>query len=63
MMEVTIMKEETYVQVKDSDGQDYLCPVTAATTSGAADRNDHSDCVEKDVTQRYSGNFSVNKND
>lgn len=56
------MKEESYVPVKDSDGHEYLCPVTAAEASETADGNDHSDCVEKDVTQRYSGNFSVNNN-
>jgi hypothetical protein len=55
------MKDETYIPVKDSDGQDYLCPVTTVTASEKPARGAHADCVEKDVTERYSGNFSVKK--
>ena len=54
------MNEATYVPVKDGDGYEYLCPVTAAATfEAAADGSDHSDCVEKDVVERYSGNIEI----
>lgn len=53
-----MMANEDYTPVKDDDGKDYLCPVAAPAEPENADTA-FSDCVEKNVTERYSGNFNV----
>lgn len=55
------MKEETYIPVKDDDGREYFCPATPEAPPGGSARDGHADCVEKNVTERYSGNFSVTR--
>jgi len=52
------MKNENYAPAKDSHGKEYLCPVDTVGDLENIDRDAHN-CVEKDVTERYSGNYSV----
>ncbi|AOY57682.1 MULTISPECIES: hypothetical protein [Desulfococcus] len=50
------MNTDIYRPVKDKNGEDYLCPVSP---DAAIPQSPVADCVEKDVTERYSGNFVV----
>ena len=53
------MKADTYyTPVKDEEGEEYLCLVSQDASKL---RNTPEDCVEKDVTERYSGNFTLEK--
>jgi hypothetical protein len=56
-----MMKENTYIPAKDTDGKDIYCPVASGAEPAAPSAPDLSDCVEKDVTERYSGNIKVTK--
>lgn len=53
------MKETNYTPKKDADGNDYYCPVSEGGTVAEASAADTAECVEKDVTERYSGNFDI----
>ena len=53
------MSEYTYTQTKDDNGNDYLCPLTAEGQWNAGCPEDRDDCFEKNVGERYSGNFTV----
>lgn len=54
----TIYKN-TYFNVKNQDGIDYLCPLNAIKDTDAVSDHEFDECVEKDVTERYSGNIDV----
>jgi len=51
--------KDTYVVVKDEDHTDYLCPLDAVKADGAAAGQVSTDCLEKDVVERYSGNIEI----
>lgn len=53
------MKESTHIARKDADGKDYYCPISGAADHVEETVADLSECVEKDVTERYSGNFDA----
>lgn len=59
--EATMMKKNTYTPAKDIDGKDLYCPVASGAEPAEHSAPDLSDCVEKDVTERYSGNIEVTK--
>lgn len=53
------MKESTYIPREDADGNDYYCPMPGGGAADEASAADPAECVEKDVTERYSGNFDI----
>ena len=50
--------EQSYVLVKDSNKNEYLCPVTAGRRPAASKPDENDDCVEAEVAGRYAGNLS-----
>jgi len=50
----------THFKVKDAHGADFYCPRDAVEEKTAVSHQDLDECVEKDVTERYSGNIDVN---
>ena len=50
--------KHTYVLVKDSDDNEYLCPVTAGRNPAASKTDEVDDCVEAEVVGRYAGNLN-----
>ena len=53
------MKNDKYIATRDHDGRELLCPVAASTPRAPSSDDALEDCVERDVTERYSGNFTV----
>ena len=50
---------ETYFVVKDKDGAEYLCPLNSLRDRNSIDDDEVSNCVERDVVERYSGNINI----
>lgn len=50
---------ERYVEIRDENGSDFLCPFTEDQTNGADNDLPKDDCLEKDVAERYAGNIEV----
>ena len=50
---------ETYFVVKDKDGAEYLCPLESLSNRNSIDDDAVSNCVERDVVERYSGNINI----
>jgi len=50
--------ENTFILVKDSRGNKYLCPIIAnrKTLTGRPDKVD--DCIEEEVVGRYAGHLN-----
>jgi len=51
--------KNTYFVVKDKHGNNLLCPLHAVKNRNAVFDREIDECVEKDVTERYSGNIDV----
>ena len=51
--------KNTYFNVKNRDGIDYLCPLDAIKDRAAVSEHEFDECVEKDVTERYSANIDI----
>jgi hypothetical protein len=51
--------DDTFILVKDSDGERYLCPIDAVRSDSTTGIDDIDDCVEEDVVGRYAGNIHV----
>ena len=49
----------TFVLVKDSKGEKFLCPIDAIQNSLFIDIEAIDDCIEEDVIGRYAGNIKV----
>ena len=49
----------TFVLVKDSKGEKFLCPIDAIQNSSFIDIEAINDCIEEDVIGRYAGNIKV----
>ena len=53
--------KNTYFIVKDRNGDDYLCPLNSVRDTSALTDEELDSCVERDVTERYSGNIKVER--
>jgi hypothetical protein len=49
----------TYEKIKDNDGKDFLCPITSKEAEARRTLEELEDCFEKNVTERYSGNYDI----
>jgi hypothetical protein len=54
---MAVNDNDTFVLVKDSEGDKFLCPLNKTTSSNRIDVND--DCIEENVVGRYAGNIKV----
>lgn len=50
--------ENTFVLVKDSKGNNYLCPINANRDPLAGHPDEFDDCIEEGVAGRYAGNLN-----
>ena len=50
---------ETFVLVKDANGDKFLCPLDTDKDISSVNADDMSDCVEEDVVGRYAGNIKI----
>jgi hypothetical protein len=51
--------KNVYFIVENQQGEQYLCPLNAVKDANAVTHDEFDDCVEKDVTERYSGNIEI----
>ena len=51
------LEHSDYVAAHDSQGADFYCPATFKTADRTVPIDMSKECVEKDVTERYSGNL------
>ena len=51
--------KQTYIEMRDDNGGDYICPVADDQQPGPANGIHSEDCFEKDVVERYAGNIHV----
>ena len=61
-MEVANMSEndsETFVLVKDANGENFLCPLDTVRNSSSINVDEIDNCVEEDVVGRYAGNIKI----
>ena len=52
-------KKEHYTAKVNSDGADVYCPFDSDNDTAADAIDARSDCIEKDVVERYSGNIDI----
>jgi hypothetical protein len=50
---------DTFVLVKDSTGERFLCPVKETQNPSTIRIEENDDCIEEDVIRRYSGNINI----
>ena len=51
--------KNTFVSVKDSKGEKFLCPIDAIQNSSSIHIDEIDDCIEEDVIGRYAGNVKI----
>jgi hypothetical protein len=61
MKEKNMLKNDrnTFVSVKDSKGEKFLCPIDAIQNSSSIRIDEIDDCIEEDVIGRYAGNVKI----
>ncbi len=50
-----------FVKVKDSSGNEWLCPLDALKSAQKATQEELDDCVELDVVTRYAGDIEAKR--
>ena len=50
--------ENTFVLVKDTKGNKYLCPINATLDHLTGHPDEVDDCIEEEVAGRYAGNLN-----
>ena len=52
-------EKEVWVKVKDSVGNEFICPVSALKHRDNATEEELSNCVDDGVAGRYAGNLDM----
>jgi len=52
-------KKEIWVKVKDSAGNEFICPISALKHRDSATEEELSNCVDDGVVGRYAGNLDI----
>jgi len=60
-MPVPSERGKRFVKVKDSSGNEWLCPLEAIKSAKAATQEELDDCVELDVVTRYAGDIEAQR--
>ena len=50
-----------FVKMKDSSGNEWLCPIDALKKAADATQEELDDCVELDVVTRYAGDIEAER--
>jgi len=53
------IKKETYVRVKDSKGNEFICAIDALKDIKHATDEELTDCVDDALVGRYAGNIDI----
>lgn len=53
------IKKETYVRVKDSKGNEFICSIDALKDIKHATDEELTDCVDDALIGRYAGNIDI----
>ena len=53
------VKKETYVRVKDSKGNEFICAIDALKDIKHATDDELTDCVDDALVGRYAGNIDI----
>ena len=53
---------QTFVLVKDTNGEKYLCPLDTVQSTPKIDPDEIDDCVGEEVVGRYAGNIRIKSN-
>ena len=56
---MSIDDNNTFVLVKDSNGEKFLCPIKTIKRSDSSGIESFDDCLEEDVTGRYAGIINI----
>ena len=55
------MKKDTYVRVKDLNGNEFICPIDALKDIKHATDDELTNCVDDATVGRYAGNIDISK--
>jgi hypothetical protein len=50
-----------FIKMKDSSGNEWLCPIDALKKATDATQEELDDCVELDVVTRYAGDITAER--
>ena len=59
---MTENNDETFVLVKDANGDNLLCPVDTVQDASSVNPDEIDDCVGEEVVRRYAGNIKIKSN-
>jgi hypothetical protein len=60
-MPVASERGKRFVKVRDSSGNEWLCPLDAIKSAKTATQEELDDCVELDVVTRYAGDIEAQR--
>lgn len=60
-MSVSAERGKRFVKVKDSSGNEWLCPLDAMKGAKDATQEELDNCVELDVVSRYAGDIEAQR--
>ena len=52
-------RKEVWVRVKDHEGSDFICPLSALKDPGQATDEELENCVDSATVGRYAGNINI----
>lgn len=55
----TAETKEVWVRVKDHEGSDFICPLSALKDLGQATDEELENCVDSATVGRYAGNIDI----
>lgn len=60
-MSVSVERGKRFVKVKDSSGNEWLCPLDAMKNAKDATQEEMDDCVELDVVTHTAGDIEAKR--
>ena len=60
-MSESVARGKRFVKVKDSSGNEWLCPLDAMKNVKDATQEDVDNCVELDIVTRYAGDIEAKR--
>ena len=52
-------QNEVWVRVKDYEGSEFICPLSALKDPGQATQEEIENCVDSATVGRYAGNIAI----
>ena len=60
-MSESMARGKRFIKLKDSSGNEWLCPLDAMKNTKDATQEELDDCVELDVVTRYAGDIEAER--